>query len=201
MTLRHWITVLAGLLWLSGCAAAPATQPATATLPAFGAAGGFGLAKPPAPLDEDLVVYHLQYEDPSEIASMLHDILGVNAQALSKTRCVVVTGAKEPVRLAKGVLDTMDRSPYPEDIFTFCYPLENAPAMQVAALLGAIFSRGDFVIGHGNRATQSLAVADPRTNSLLIHTEEQYLEALKSLLQKLDAPTGPAAPATQAGER
>ena len=213
MKLRPVIALLICLL--AGCATPSATQPAA---PAASAAGsGFGYGTRAAGDGRDVLVRQLTNVDASAAAALLQQLLGVPARGVSATNCVVAVGTAQQLKLAGGILDTIDKANDDGEPITFLYPLKHAQAAQVAATLEQLSARGMFypaaqqsTLGNGNwewlnsqpklspaqrAAALTCATADLRTNTVIVGTPRSNVNGLVKIIDELDKPF-PAPPAS-----
>jgi len=163
---------------LIGCSTTAATRPAAAPAPA-----------------EDFLVRQLNHEDARFLATLLPRFLNVQARALPKTNCIVVTGHSGDLKLADYIISTLDKSSGPEDIVSFIYPLKRATADQAASTLQEILDHAYNYASDGG--PRFIAIPDARSNSLFVLTLPHDLDAIRKMIDELDTelPRPPKAPA------
>jgi hypothetical protein len=170
-------------LLCASCATSPATRPTPKSIPLT----SFGQPQP-FPMPDDFLIREIQYEDAADVATLLHDLLGVNAQVSAKSNTILIMGPTERLKLAGAIIDQVDHNAEPEDITTFVFPLKNAAADQLAATMQQLFDKGFLQDDLPFKKVPLYVIADPRTNSLLIGASAKYVAAIKQILDELDRP-------------
>ena len=129
-------------------------------------------------------VFHLRYESASNLLPVLRPLIAPNnpITAYPANNTLVVTDYAENLgRIAK-LIDSLD---VPQLGEAEVIPLHHALAIDLANLVNHVADPGS-----GDPNLKALALAEPRTNSLILKAPTlTRLQQLHSLIDKLDAPT------------
>ena len=129
-------------------------------------------------------VFHLRYESANNLLPVLRPLIAPNnpITAYPANNTLVVTDYAENLgRIAK-LIDSLD---VPQVGEAEVIPLHHALAIDLASLVNHVADPGG-----GDPNLKALALAEPRTNSLILRAPTlTRLQQLHSLIDKLDAPT------------
>ncbi len=129
-------------------------------------------------------VFHLRYESANNLLPVLRPLIAPNnpITAYPANNTLVVTDYAENLgRIAK-LIDSLD---VPQVGEAEVIPLHHALAIDLASLVNHVTDSGG-----GDPNLKALALAEPRTNSLILRAPTlTRLQQLHSLIDKLDAPT------------
>ncbi|MCF8037200.1 MAG: type II secretion system secretin GspD [Desulfobacteraceae bacterium] len=129
-------------------------------------------------------VIHLKYADPNEIKQAFAPLVSKSSVIISypPTNMLIVTDVYSNIKRLMGILDTIDVQGTGREIAVI--PLEHADAEEMVSIVDSVFTaarrekRQD-----GSNIT---AVADPRTNILVVRASEPEVERIKDLVANLD---------------
>lgn len=117
-----------------------------------------------------------------------------------QTNSVIITSTQENVDALTGVVEMLDRLPIGDAVTVRFFPLENASALRIAAVIKDLFSQGDIlrqipatsIKGEpttevGKALSGKIAVSvDDRTNALVVAGREEAVALVEILIQQLD---------------
>ncbi|MFP3981180.1 MAG: type II secretion system secretin GspD [Desulfobacterales bacterium] len=129
-------------------------------------------------------VIHLQYADPDEIKQAFAPLVSKSSVIISypPTNMLIVTDVYSNIKRLMGILDTIDMQGTGREIAVI--PLEHADAEEMVSIVDSVFAASKREKKQdGGDIT---AVADPRTNILLVQASEPEIERIESLLDTLD---------------
>ncbi len=113
----------------------------------------------------------------------------VSTFPLGKPNALLLIGWGEALKAAETLIHKLDLPAPPDTQFKF-FPLRNATADDAQKTIQNFI--GTHAGTRGAPGTQVHVIADPRTNSLIVQGSPRDLEAVESLLERLDQPRGEA---------
>ncbi|HSI57720.1 MAG TPA: type II secretion system secretin GspD [Ideonella sp.] len=162
-------------------------------------AGTVSIGAPTARGDQILTqIFRLNHENPNNLVAVLRPLISanntINANAANGT-LIITDYADNLQRLAK-IIAALDQ-PAASEVEVIA--IKNALAADLAPLVQRLAEGGSGVVVPGAPASQGSAtsiVVEPRSNSLVVRTANPArLNAVKSLIAKLDQPTQGGGPA------
>ena len=140
-------------------------------------------------------VFTLKYESAAQLVPVLRPLVAPNnpITAYPASNSLVVTDYAGNLARIEKIIDAIDQPGGSEAVVI---PLRYASALDVAPTVNKLFGEGTQAAGAAaaaNPAQQMTLVADPRSNSLIVHTDDaRKLARLRSLVAVLDSPTSAA---------
>jgi hypothetical protein len=148
---------------------------------------------PPSPPPHALQVEYKQLinSDPNDAARILRQIYPVTVAVDSRTCTVIIKGEPYAVATSVSTLDKIECvancGPDP-DIF-FIRHLHNAQAQNLAPILNDMTAQGFFPAGH--QLIPPTFLFDNRLNALIVHTDRNYEDRVREIIDELDRPLNP----------
>ncbi len=134
-------------------------------------------------------VYVLKYESAAQLVPILRPLIAPNniIVAYPNSNTLVVTDYASNLKRIEQIVKTIDQ---PSAEAPVIIPLKRASAMDVAQTITRLMQDGPAPFG-GDASTRFVLVADARTNSLLLRTDNPArLARVRELAEKLDSETG-----------
>jgi len=147
-----------------------------------GAAGGGG---------ERIVtqVIALRYESAAQLVTVLRPLISPNntISAYTPNNAIIVTDYADNLRRIERIIASLDQPPAGEPMLV---PVRNASALDVVTLVNRLLGDGAAQPGGALEVQQRVSlVADPRSNSILIRTDNAARGArVRQLIEQLDTP-------------
>ncbi len=135
-------------------------------------------------------VYVLKYESAAQLVSVLRPLIAPNniIVAYPSSNTLVITDYASNLKRLEQIIKTIDQ---PNVEAPVIIPLKHASAMEVAQTITRLMQDGGAPGGSGDSSTRFVLMADARTNSLLLRTDNPArLERVRELAEKLDIETG-----------
>ncbi|MFW5975137.1 MAG: type II secretion system secretin GspD [Desulfosalsimonas sp.] len=142
--------------------------------------------------EEDRIVTQvipLDYADPDEIKKIFSPLVSKSAEIISypPTGTLIVTDVYSNIRRLMSIIDTLDVEGTGREISFI--PVEHAEAEEMAGMIESLFNDKS---GDRRPGSEIIAVAENRTNTLVVQSSEPEAERIKKLVKMLDRemPTG-----------
>ena len=136
-------------------------------------------------------VYVLKYESAAQLVPVLRPLIAPNniVVAYPNNNTLVVTDYASNLRRIEQIVNAIDQ---PGKGAPVIIPVKRASAIELAQTINRLLQDGAVVATGSTDASQRFVVlADARTNSLLVRTENQErLDRVRDLVEKLDVETG-----------
>jgi general secretion pathway protein D len=136
-------------------------------------------------------VFVLKYESAAQMVPVLRPLIAPNniVVAYPNNNTLVVTDYASNLRRIEQIVNAIDQ---PGKGAAVIIPVKRASAIELAQTINRLLQDGAVVATGSTDASQRFVLlADPRTNSLLVRTENQEkLERVRDLVEKLDIETG-----------
>ncbi len=134
-------------------------------------------------------VYVLKYESAAQLVPVLRPLIAPNniIVAYPSSNTLVITDYASNLKRIEQIVKTIDQ---PSAEAPVIIPLKRASAMDVTQTITRLMQDGTAPAG-GDASTRFVLVADARTNSLLLRTDNPArLARVRELAEKLDSETG-----------
>ena len=134
-------------------------------------------------------VYVLKYESAAQLVPVLRPLIAPNniIVAYPSSNTLVITDYASNLKRIEQIVKTIDQ---PSAEAPVIIPVKHASAMDVAQTITRLMQDGTAPAG-GDASTRFVLVADARTNSLLLRTDNPArLARVRELAEKLDSETG-----------
>ncbi len=138
-------------------------------------------------------VFVLQYESASQLVPVLRPLIPPNniVVAYPNNNTLVVTDYASNMRRIEQIVNTIDQ---PGKFDPVIIPVKLASAVELAQTINRLMLEGSIAgapAGGADTSQRFILLADPRTNSLLLRTDNpEKLARIQELVQKLDVETG-----------
>ena len=136
-------------------------------------------------------VYVLKYESAAQLVPVLRPLIAPNniVVAYPNNNTLVVTDYASNLRRIEQIVNAIDQ---PSKGTPVIIPVKRASAVELAQTINRLLQDGAVVATGSTDASQRFVLlADARTNSLLVRTENQErLDRVRDLVEKLDVETG-----------
>ncbi len=135
-------------------------------------------------------VYVLKYESAAQLVPILRPLIAPNniVVAYPSSNTLVVTDYASNLKRIEQIVKAIDQ---PNVEAPLIIPLKRASAMDVAQTITRLMQDGGAPGGAGDSSLRFVLVADARTNSLLLRTDNPArLARVRELAEKLDSETG-----------
>lgn len=142
---------------------------------------------------ENLVtrVYVLKYESAAQLVPVLRPLIAPNniVVAYPNNNTLVVTDYASNLRRIEQIVNAIDQ---PSKVDLVIIPVKRASAIELAQTINRLLQDGAVsAAGTSDSSQRFMLLADARTNSLLVRTENrEKLERVHELVDKLDIDTG-----------
>jgi general secretion pathway protein D len=151
-------------------------------------ASGAGGAVENAPVGDQIItqVFRLKFESANNLVPVLRPLIATNnaITAYPANNTLVVTDYSENVRRIARIIAAIDA---PATGNVDIIPIKNGLALDIAAIINRL---SDSASANNDPAIRTVAVAEPRTNSILLKAATvSRAEQIKSLIEKLDVPS------------
>jgi general secretion pathway protein D len=139
-------------------------------------------------------VIPLRYESAAPMVGVLRPLVAPNNSVLAfpGSNALVITDYAENMRRLERVIASLDQPPIGEPLMV---PLKNASALDMLPMLNKLFVEGATVntgTPGGDTMQRVALVADPRSNSILIRSDNPgRAERVREFIEKLDVPGRP----------
>ncbi|MFP4255653.1 MAG: type II secretion system secretin GspD [Desulfobacterales bacterium] len=136
--------------------------------------------------EEDRIVTQvipLDYADPDEIKKIFSPLVSKSAEIISypPTGTLIVTDVYSNIRRLMSIIDTLDVEGTGREISFI--PVEHAEAEEMAGMIDSLFNDKS---GDRRPGSAIIAVAENRTNTLVVQSSEPEAERIKKLVKMLD---------------
>jgi type II secretory pathway component GspD/PulD (secretin) len=129
--------------------------------------------------------------DPFETARIVHETVRIFAIGDTRSSLLILRGPSDDVDTAERLARELDASTggcsLNPAVF-FIYPLKNASATELAAVLTASHQSGGLASPPDSLYPRFSVTPDPRTNSLLVGIDRPYERQLRDIIEILDRP-------------
>ncbi|MFO7929973.1 MAG: type II secretion system secretin GspD [Thermodesulfobacteriota bacterium] len=137
--------------------------------------------------EEDRIVTQvipLEYADPDEIKKIFSPLVSKSAVIISypPTGTLIVTDVYSNIRRLMSIIDTLDVEGTGREISFI--PVEHADAEEMVGIIESLFN--DDQGGDRRPGSEIIAVAENRTNTLVVQSSEPEAERIKQLVKMLD---------------
>jgi general secretion pathway protein D len=147
---------------------------------------GVGVTDGSAPASGELLtrVFQLRYENAANLVPILRPMIAPNntINAYANNNTLVITDYADNLARIAQVIAGIDT---PDSLSTDVVPIRHGVALDVAALVSQMLNQR----GAGEGAHQTVVLADPRSNAVLLRaTSPERLELARKLVHRIDSP-------------
>lgn len=135
-------------------------------------------------------VYVLKYESAAQLVPVLRPLIAPNniVVAYPNSNTLVVTDYASNQRRIEQIVNAIDQ---PDKGSPVIIPVKSASAIELAQTINRLMQDGATASGTPDSSQRFILLADARTNSLLLRTENQErIDRVRELVNKLDTETG-----------
>jgi general secretion pathway protein D len=136
-------------------------------------------------------VFVLKYESAAQLVPILRPLIPPNniVVAYPNNNTLVVTDYASNLRRIEQIVNAIDQ---PSKVTPVIIPVKKASAVELAQTINRLLQDGAIAgVGATDSSQRFILLADARTNSLLVRTENQEkLDRVRELVEKLDRETG-----------
>ena len=133
-------------------------------------------------------VIPLRYESATQLVTVLRPLVSPNntIAAYAPNNAIIVTDYADNVRRIDRIIASLDQAPAGEPTLV---PVRNASALDVVALVNRLLTEGTAPGAQQESQQRVSLVADPRSNSILIRSDNPARGArVRQLIEQLDTP-------------
>ena len=136
-------------------------------------------------------VYTLKNESAAQLVNILRPLITPNntIAAYASTNTLIITDYADNLRRIERIIETIDNAAGAEPVIV---PIRNASAMDLAQTLNRILAEPASTVATaaGEPSQRVLIIPDPRSNSILLRSENPLrIARVRTLIEQLDTPT------------
>ena len=136
-------------------------------------------------------VYTLKNESAAQLVNILRPLITPNntIAAYASTNTLIITDYADNLRRIERIIETIDNAAGAEPVIV---PIRNASAMDLAQTLNRILAEpaSNVATAAGEPSQRVLIIPDPRSNSILLRSENPLrIARVRTLIEQLDTPT------------